>query len=165
MWEDGTQESCQSGPIQRVQAEGRVEPRSVWLQAHTGQFRSLGKQQTPEQALQQQVLPAAASLQLVCAGVLRAHLKSQGFHVFINLLLFSSSMLSLHAAPAVRLASASAFFLEGKKTLLFLKSEQLSTFPDRMSSECVPPKSYASPLKPSSSSSEHDFIWKHGQST
>lgn len=122
MWEGGTRESCQSGPIQRVQAEGRVEPRSVWLQAHTGQFRSLGKQQTPEQALQQQVLPAAASLQLVCAGVLRAHLKSQGFHVFINLLLFPSSMLPLHAAPTVRLASASAFFLEGKKTLLFLKS-------------------------------------------
>lgn len=135
MWEDGTRESCQSGPIQRVQAEGRVEPRSVWLQAHTGQFRSLGKQQPPEQALQQQVLPAAASLQLVCAGVLRAHLKSQGFHVFINLLLFSSSMLPLHAAPAccpcmlplhaaptVHLASASAFFLEGKKALLFLKS-------------------------------------------
>lgn len=103
-------------------------------------------------------------LMLVCAGVQRAHLKSQGFHVFINQLLFFLQ----HAVPQFALLLPQRFFLEGKKTMPFLKSEQVSIFPDRISSECASPphhQSYAAHLT-SSTSSEHDFFfWKHGQST
>lgn len=76
------------GRIQRVQAEGRVEPTSHQVSAASDPPReycgSFGNQCPPEQAPQEQVLPAATSH----TGLeFKGPIKSQGFLVLINQLL------------------------------------------------------------------------------